>query len=60
MYLHNTIRRSQKIITSLELTDDYVVFYINLKTKFLAGYYDFIESLFEMEMEADEMACVFG
>ncbi|PXF59833.1 MAG: ATP-binding protein [Candidatus Methanogaster sp.] len=37
-------------ITS-ELPDDYVVFYINLRTKFLASYDEFIESLFEMEME---------
>ena len=36
-----------------ELSDDYVVFYINLRTKFLASYDDFIESLFEMEMETD-------
>jgi len=34
-----------------ELPDEYVVFYINLRTKFLASYDDFIESLFEMEME---------
>ena len=31
----------------------YVIFYINLRTKFLASYDDFIESLFEMEMETD-------
>ena len=37
-----------------ELSDDYVVFYINLRTKFLASYDDFIESLFEMEMETDK------
>ena len=36
-----------------ELPDEYVVFYINLRTKFLSSYDDFIESLFEMEMEAD-------
>jgi len=44
-----------ELITHLieELPDDYVVFYINLRTKFLASYDDFIESLFEMEMEAD-------
>ena len=43
------------LITHLieELPDEYVVFYINLRTKFLASYDDFIESLFEMEMEAD-------
>ncbi|NMG82955.1 MAG: ATPase, partial [Methanosarcinales archaeon] len=29
-----------------ELPEDYVVFYINLRTKFLASYDDFIESLF--------------
>jgi len=42
-----------ELITHLieELSDDYVVFYINLRTKFLASYDDFIESLFEMEME---------
>ena len=34
-----------------ELPDDYVVFYINLRTKFLASYDEFIESLFEVEME---------
>ena len=34
-----------------ELPDDYVIFYINLRTKFLASYDEFIESLFEMEME---------
>ncbi len=41
------------LITHLieELSDDYLVFYINLRTKFLASYDDFIESLFEMEME---------
>ncbi len=44
-----------ELITHLieELSDDYVVFYINLRTKFLASYDDFIESLFEMEMETD-------
>ena len=36
-----------------ELPEEYVVFYINLRTKFLASYDDFIESLFEMEMESD-------
>jgi len=36
-----------------ELSDEYVVFYINLRTKFLSSYDDFIESLFEMEMETD-------
>ena len=36
-----------------ELSEDYVVFYINLRTKFLASYDDFIESLFEMEMESE-------
>ena len=36
-----------------ELPEEYVVFYINLRTKFLAGYDDFIESLFEMEMETE-------
>ena len=36
-----------------ELPDEYVVFYINLRTKFLSSYDDFIESLFEMEMETD-------
>jgi AAA+ ATPase superfamily predicted ATPase len=43
------------LITHLieELSDDYVVFYINLRTKFLASYDDFIESLFEMEVETD-------
>ena len=34
-----------------ELPDEYVVFYINLRTKFLASYDAFIESLFEMEIE---------
>ena len=44
-----------ELITHLieELPGDYVVFYINLRTKFLASYDDFIESLFEMEMETD-------
>ena len=37
-----------------ELPEEYVVFYINLRTKFLASYDDFIESLFEMEMESEE------
>jgi AAA+ ATPase superfamily predicted ATPase len=43
------------LITHLieELPDDYVVFYINLRTKFLASYDDFIESLFEMDLETD-------
>jgi len=36
-----------------QLPEDYVIFYINLRTKFLASYDDFIESLFEMEMETD-------
>ncbi|PXF60227.1 MAG: ATP-binding protein [Candidatus Methanogaster sp.] len=36
-----------------ELPEEYVVFYINLRTKFLASYDDFIESLFEMEMETE-------
>ena len=36
-----------------ELPDEYVVFYINLRTKFLSSYDDFIESLFEMEIEAE-------
>lgn len=36
-----------------ELPDEYVVFYINLRTKFLSSYDEFIESLFEMEMETD-------
>ena len=36
-----------------ELPDEYVVFYINLRTKFLSSYDDFIESLFEMEIETD-------
>ncbi|CAD6492584.1 MAG: putative ATP-binding protein [Candidatus Argoarchaeum ethanivorans] len=46
------------LITHLieELSDDYVVFYINLRTKFLASYDDFIESLFEMEMETGRTA----
>ena len=34
-----------------ELPDEYVVFYINLRTKFLASYDAFVESLFEMEIE---------
>jgi len=44
------------LITHLieELSDDYVVFYINLRTKFLSSYDDFIESLFEIEMETDK------
>ncbi len=37
-----------------QLPKDYVVFYINLRTKFLASYDDFIESLFEMEVETEE------
>jgi AAA+ ATPase superfamily predicted ATPase len=37
-----------------ELPDEYVVFYINLRTKFLSSYDEFIESLFEMEMGTDE------
>ncbi len=37
-----------------QLPEDYVVFYINLRTKFLASYDDFIESLFEMELETEE------
>ena len=36
-----------------ELSEEYVVFYINLRTKFLSSYDDFIESLFEMEMESE-------
>ena len=42
-----------ELITHLieELPEEYVVFYINLRTKLLASYDDFIESLFEMEIE---------
>ncbi|KAF5413422.1 MAG: putative ATP-binding protein [Candidatus Methanogaster sp.] len=36
-----------------ELPDAYAPFYINLRTKFLSSYDEFIESLFEVEMEAD-------
>ena len=36
-----------------KLPDEYVVFYINLRTKFLSSYDDFIESLFEIEMETE-------
>ncbi|KAF5417041.1 MAG: putative ATP-binding protein [Candidatus Methanophagaceae archaeon] len=36
-----------------QLPEDYVVFYINLRTKILASYDDFIESLFEMELTTD-------
>jgi len=36
-----------------ELPEEYIVFYINLRTKFLASYDEFIESLFEMEMETE-------
>ena len=44
--------RKTELINHLtsELPDDYVVFYINLRTKFLASYDEFIESLFEMEI----------
>jgi len=36
-----------------ELPENYAIFYINLRTKFLSSYDDFIESLFEMEMESE-------
>ena len=36
-----------------ELPDEYTIFYINLRTKFLSSYDEFIESLFEMEMETE-------
>ncbi len=36
-----------------ELPEEYTIFYINLRTKFLASYDEFIESLFEMEMETE-------
>jgi len=36
-----------------ELPEEYVIFYINLRTKFLSSYGDLIESLFEMEMESE-------
>jgi len=36
-----------------ELPEAYTPFYINLRTKFLSSYDEFIESLFEMEMETD-------
>jgi AAA+ ATPase superfamily predicted ATPase len=36
-----------------ELPEAYTPFYINLRTKFLSSYDDFIESLFEMEMETE-------
>lgn len=35
------------------LGDEYQVFYINLRTKFLRGYEEFIESLFEFELEGE-------
>nr|AAU84096.2 hypothetical protein GZ37B2_3 [uncultured archaeon GZfos37B2] len=38
-----------------QLPEEYTVFYINLRTKFLSSYDDFIESLFEMEMETDKV-----
>jgi len=36
-----------------ELPEAYAPFYINLRTKFLSSYDEFIESLFEMEMETE-------
>jgi len=36
-----------------ELPDEHVVFYINLRTKLLSSYDDFIESSFEMEIATD-------
>ncbi|KAF5416975.1 MAG: putative ATP-binding protein [Candidatus Methanogaster sp.] len=36
-----------------QLPEGHVVFYINLRTKFLASYDDFIESLFEVGIEAN-------
>ena len=33
-----------------QLPEDYVVFYINLRTKLLASYDEFVESLFELEI----------
>ena len=36
-----------------QLPEGYIVFYINLRTKFLASYDDFIESLFEVGMETN-------
>ncbi len=36
-----------------ELPEEYTIFYINLRTKFLSSYDEFIESLFEMEMETE-------
>ena len=33
-----------------QLPEEYVVFYINLRTKLLASYDEFVESLFEMEI----------
>ncbi|MEA1894895.1 MAG: ATP-binding protein [Euryarchaeota archaeon] len=36
-----------------ELPETYTPFYINLRTKFLSSYDEFIESLFEMEMETE-------
>ena len=36
-----------------ELPEAYAPFYINLRTKFLSSYDDFIESLFEMELETE-------
>ena len=49
----DTLRMKPRLITHLieELPDNYVVFYINLRTRFLAGYDDFIESLFEMDTD---------
>lgn len=34
-----------------QLPEDYTIFYINLRAKFLSSYEDFIEALFEFELE---------
>ncbi len=55
-FIHGPINSGKTaLVTHLidQLPEGYVVFYINLRTKFLASYDDFIESLFEMEMETD-------
>jgi AAA+ ATPase superfamily predicted ATPase len=36
------------------LSGEYVAFYINLRTKFLSSYEDFVEALFEIEIEETE------
>ncbi|MGP8329310.1 MAG: ATP-binding protein [Methanosarcinaceae archaeon] len=55
-FIHGPINSGKTTMISHlieQLPEEYVPFYINLRTKFLSGYNEFIESLFEIEMETE-------